>query len=149
MPGKVKIPARKPVKRSSARKSVFMEETGRRGLLDPKAARAAARGRQTRLIEEGFDLSGADFERGDNLKDGILGLAKKSNRVDDETYAKLNRMDPEKLDVMYQQNKFVFDVYFNYSDVSTDETGALVYGPSKASDIDFLIEQYERAYGAL
>lgn len=148
MPGKVKIPAKKPVKRSAARKSVFMEETGRRGLLDPRAARAAARGRQTRLIEDGFDLSGTDLKRGQNLKEGIMGLANKA-QVSEEQLAKLNRMEADKLDAMYQGNKFVFDVYFNYSEVSTDETGALVYGPGKSSDVDFLIEQYERAYGAL
>lgn len=148
MPGKIKIPARKPVKRSSARKSVFMEETGRRGLLDPRAARAAARGRQTRLIDEGMDLSGADIERGQNLKNGILGLANKA-QVSEEQMAKLQKMEADKLDAMYQGNKFVFDVYFNYSEVSADESGALKYGPGKSSDVDFLIEQYERAYGAL
>lgn len=148
MPGKIKIPARKPVKRSSARKSVFMEETGRRGLLDPRAARAAARGRQTRLINEGMDLSGADIERGQNLKNGILGLANKA-QVSEEQMAKLQKMEADKLDAMYQGNKFVFDVYFNYSEVSADESGALKYGPGKSSDVDFLIEQYERAYGAL
>jgi hypothetical protein len=148
MPGKVKVPAKKPVKRSAARKSVFMEETGRRGLLDPKAARAAARGRQTRLIEEGVSLEGADLKRGENLKNGITGLANKA-QVSDEQMAKLERMEPEKLDALYQHNKFVFDVYFNYSEVSTDQSGALMYGPGKSSDVDFLIEQYERLYGAL
>jgi len=148
MPGKVKVPAKKPVKRSAARKSVFMEETGRRGLLDPKAARSAARGRQTRLIQEGIDLSNADLRRGENLKNGVLGLANKA-QVSEEQMAKLQEMDPEKLDAMYQGNKFVFDVYFNYSEVSADESGGLKYGPGKASDIDFLIEEYERAYGAL
>lgn len=148
MPGKVRVPARKPVKRSSARKSVFMEETGRRGLLDPRAARAAARGRQTRLIDEGMDLSGADIKRGQHLKNGILGLANKA-QVSEEQMAKLQKMEADKLDAMYQGNKFVFDVYFNYSEVSADESGALKYGPGKSSDVDFLIEQYERAYGAL
>ena len=119
---------------------------GRSELLDAKDARRVAKGRATRAANTGgIDTFGADIVRGENLKEGIMGMAQKAN-VDPETWAKLERMDPEKLDALYQNNKFVFDVYFNYGNVGVDEDGAMDY-VDKNSDIDFLVETYERSFG--
>jgi hypothetical protein len=76
-----------------------------------------------------------------------MGMAQKAN-CSPEAWEKLQNMDPEKLDALYQNNKFVFDVYFNYGNVGVEEDGAMNY-VDKNSDIDFLIETYERSFNVV
>ncbi len=146
MPGRAKIPKRQ-VKTTTARATVQTEIENRVALVNKKAAMSSARGATTKALNRNLQYMGGDLIRGENLKSGILGMAAKAN-VPAEKYAKLKRMDEGYLDSMYQSNQFVFDVYFNYGNVGVEEDGAMNY-VDKNSDIDFLIETYERSFNVV
>ena len=152
MAGPVKIPAGKTARKArlqASRKKVVNESKfGRQELLNANMARASARRKTTRTVNMGgIDVTAVDMVRGENLKEGIMGMAQKAN-CSPEAWEKLQNMNPEKLDALYQNNKFVFDVYFNYGNVGVEEDGAMNY-VDKNSDIDFLIETYERSFGVV
>ena len=75
-------------------------------------------------------------------------MAARAN-MDGEIVGKLSKMEPEKLKYLYDNNKFVFDVYFQYEGINYTGSTYQVIGDAKDSDARFLIEQYERTFGAL
>ena len=120
--------------------------TKRTALVNPRTARKVASQKTRRLIEK--DRVGVveiDYKRGEKLKEGIEALADRAEDVTDEQRYKLSKMDPSKLDAMYQQNDLIFEVYFQYNQ---SPEGAKMLD-SKNSDVQFLIDQYEKMYGAL
>lgn len=84
-----------------------------------------------------------DMVRGQQLKKGIESLALASDDISEEQLAKIQKMDPAKLDAMYQRNDLIFEVYFQYQKSDEGELS------NKSRDADFLIEQYERYYGEI
>lgn len=116
-------------------------------LVNPQVARKVAGQRTRRQLERGGYGEGVqiDYKRGSKLKEGIQALADRAEDVTDDQRYKLDQMDPEKLDAMYQQNDLIFEVYFQYNQ-SPDGAKML---DSKNSDVQFLINQYEKVYGPL
>lgn len=122
-------------------------ESGRYTLQYGKLTRSQAKRKTTLLAKQGFgrDVKG-DLEQGQNLKNGIEGMARRVN-LDEERYQRIMEMDPDKLDAMYKSNDLIFDVFFEYGGIETDpETGAYVTDGSKDADFDFLIEQYNKLF---
>ena len=120
--------------------------TKRTALVNPRTARKVASQKTRRLIErDRVGIVEIDYKRGEKLKEGIEALADRAEDVTDEQRYKLSQMDPSKLDAMYQQNDLIFEVYFQYNQ---SPEGAKMLD-SKNSDVQFLIDQYEKMYGAL
>lgn len=78
------------------------------------------------------------------LKEGIKRMATEArlSTADQELYNKLQRMDPDKLQYLYERDDLIFDVVFSY-----DENGQV--GAGKRDDLRFLVDSYEKAFGAL
>ena len=113
-------------------------------------ARSQAARKQTLLINRDADIEAAGVKsRGEALKEGIMGMADVA-LLPDEVAAKLEAMDPTKLDALYQNNDIIFEVYFDYGGIDKGDNGAnIVDKGKKLSDAQFLIDQYERTFGAL
>lgn len=80
------------------------------------------------------------------FKKGVIAMG---DRMGTEAQAaKIRNMDANKLDALYKSNKFVFDVYFSYESV-TASNGSVSRSEVNIKNTAFLIEQYERAFGAL
>ena len=122
----------------------------RKKLIMADTARSQARRKQTILLERDTDIEASGLaSRGDALKEGILGMADVS-LMPDSVVDKLKAMDPAKLDALYQNNDIIFEVYFDYGGIEKGDNGAnIVNTGKKLSDAEFLIEQYERTFGAL
>ena len=122
----------------------------RKKLIMSDVARSQAARKQTLLINRDADIEAAGVKsRGEALKEGILGMADVA-LLPDEIAAKLDAMDPTKLDALYQNNDIIFEVYFDYGGIDKGENGAnIVNKGKKLSDAQFLIDQYERTFGAL
>ena len=137
------------VKRRVSTMSVRIKgEKNRKKLILADTAKAQARRKQTLLIKGETELRAGMTDRGEALKQGILGMADRS-LIPDSVYAKLERMDPAKLDALYQNNDIIFEVYFDYGGIEKDEGAYHVDTTKKLSDTQFLIEQYERIYGPM
>ena len=122
----------------------------RKKLIMSDVARSQAARKQTLLIKRDVDIEASGVsERGEALKEGILGMADVS-LLPDDVYAKLNAMDANKLDALYQNNDIIFEVYFDYGGIDKGENGAnIVDKGKKLSDAKFLIDQYERTFGKI
>lgn len=126
-------------------------------LLNPARARKSARQRQGRRIAKGaYDtwINPPSPKAGENLKSGIMGMAVRAGFEDgDPTYQKLTKMDPDKLYDLYSKNELIFDVAFNYGganqDTDMDTRKGMYVIPGKKKDLEFLVEQYEKAYGVI
>ena len=122
----------------------------RKRLIMSDAARSQARRKQTILLERDTDIQASGVKtRGDALKEGVISMADVS-LIPDSVVDKLKKMDPQKLDALYQNNDIIFEVYFDYGGIEKSENGAnIVNQEKKLSDANFLIEQYERTFGPL
>lgn len=122
----------------------------RKKLIMSDVARSQAARKQTLLINRDADIEAAGVKsRGEALKEGIMGMADVA-LLPDEVAAKLEAMDPTKLDALYQNNDIIFEVYFDYGGIDKGDNGAnIVDKGKKLSDAQFLIDQYERTFGAL
>lgn len=123
---------------------------GRYALQNVERVKRQARGRTSYdTTHGGVDWADGDFQEGSNLKSGIMGMASKAaEHLSDEDMAKLNAMDEQALSALYQNNKMVFEVAFNYGGVSRTSHGDVV-DASKGDDMRFLIQQYERNFGKI
>ena len=122
----------------------------RKKLIMSDVARSQAARKQTLLINRDADIEAAGVKsRGEALKEGIMGMADVA-LLPDEVAAKLEAMDPTKLDALYQNNDIIFEVYFDYGGIDKGDNGAnIVDKGKKLSDAQFLIDQYERTFGIL
>lgn len=122
----------------------------RKKLIMSDVARSQAARKQTLLINRDADIEAAGVKsRGEALKEGIMGMADVA-LLPDEVAAKLEAMDPTKLDALYQNNDIIFEVYFDYGGIDKGDNGAnIVDKGKKLSDAQFLIDQYERTFGVL
>lgn len=122
----------------------------RKKLIMSDVARSQAARKQTLLINRDADIEAAGVRsRGEALKEGIMGMADVA-LLPDEVAAKLEAMDPTKLDALYQNNDIIFEVYFDYGGIDKGDNGAnIVDKGKKLSDAQFLIDQYERTFGVL
>lgn len=140
-------------RKSIARSTVEVESLKRRRvLIAPEITKKAARAKTTQIVKGSFKSVQMQFawegKKGAGLKSGILGMAQ-TVQTDAGRYAKLERMDERKLAKLYENNDLVFEVFFSYEGINTTEQGVFINEGAKTDDIDFLIEQYERLYGAL
>jgi len=121
-------------------------------LANPQQVKRSVRARTASQVSgrSDFDYYKGDYWEGHNLKKGIEGMAERvSNVLTDEELRKIRAMGSEELSALYQNNKMVFDVAFNYNGVEKNARGAFDIDESKADDMRFLIDQYERYYGVL
>lgn len=122
----------------------------RKKLIMSDVARSQAARKQTLLINRDADIEAAGVKsRGEALKEGIMGMADVA-LLPDKVSAKLEAMDPTKLDALYQNNDIIFEVYFDYGGIDKGDNGAnIVDKGKKLSDAQFLIDQYERTFGKI
>lgn len=140
---------RKPKPIKSERKNILVTENGKtRFSLENKAlAKRTARARQGSAIpKDKFDKWNNSLHRHKEtpqaLKNGIIAMAKKSGMTDPELFRKLNELDPDKLQEMYDKDDLIFEVAFSY-----DPTGDPY--SDKQDDLAYLVSIYEERYGAL
>ena len=129
--------------------------TKRTALVNPRTARKVAAQKTSRQIARNvYDQQKIfkdtyegviDLKRGEKLKEGIEALARRAEDVSEEQRYKLSQMDPANLEKMYESNDLIFEVYFQYNQ---SPEGAKMLD-SKNSDVQFLLDQYEKIYGAL
>ena len=143
------------------KRGVNVEGRSRYALTNRARTVKSARQKQGRAIERGaYDqwINPPRPDTGANLKKGIEGMALRAGLVagvDDVLYSKLLAMDEGKLAQLYARNELIFDVAFNYGG-SVDESPmdqrnprARNVIPGKKSDLEFLVEQYEKAFGVI
>lgn len=143
------------------KRAVAVDGRSRYELTDRSRVVKSARQKQGRAIARGAYQEWINPPRPDtgaNLKKGIEGMALRAGLVagvDDILYAKLLAMDESRLAQLYARNELIFDVAFNYGG-SLDESPmdqrnpqARNVIPGKKSDLEFLVEQYEKAFGPL
>ena len=133
-------------------RSIGEQAKGNRYILQSEAkARRQAAGYSGWLGRSGkFDYSLGDVQEGENLLRGVAGMADAiRDQLTDEQYYKIMSMEGEKLSALYQNNKMVFEVYYNYGGISKDSSGANVVDASKGKEAQFLIDQYEKFFGTI
>ena len=151
---KPRIDKPKPMTKATSKRSSTVGGHTRYDLLNPRATRRSASAKQAYLIRQEFDNSIMDLERGEALKQGVEGMANMvamDGVITQEQLEKIQAMDAGNLQVMYDANYLIFEVYFNYGGISESSQypGAKTVDQSKASDIQYLIEQYEKTFGAI
>lgn len=126
-------------------------ERGRYVLQNRRQVRRSAAGKSGYLASTGqFDYYKGDYWEGYNLKKGVEGMAERVSEVlTDEELAKIRAMGSEELSALYQNNRFVFEVAFDYGGIDKTSRGSYSVSESKADDMRFLIQQYERFYGEI
>jgi len=118
-------------------------------LVNPSLAKKIARQKQQRLIGRDLGNIEIDVTRGQALKKGVIGMLDRA-LIPDEIAAKISKMDPEKLDALYQQNDLIFEVYFDYGGIESGEDGAYhIDRGKKIRDAQFLVSQYEKTFGKI
>lgn len=139
------------VKQAVRARTMRADVVGRQILLNREQVMRSARaktGHQTRTGD--YDYYIGDVGEGMNLKRGIEGMAELvSPLLTDEEMRKLRNMGAEELSALYQNNRFVFEVAFNYGGIGKSGKGAYTVDESKAADMRFMIRQYEQYYGEL
>ena len=123
-------------------------DKGRYALQSSRKAMRSAAGRSGYLKATGeFDYSAFDFDEGVNLENSVQGMAMAiSDQLSQEQFDALMSMRGDHLSALYQNNKAVFEVYFNYGGISKTEEGAHVTDASKATEAQFLIDQYRKFF---
>lgn len=133
---------------------------GRYQLVNPSATKKIARQRQGRAIGRGAYadwINPPSPNTGANLKKGIEGISLRAGLTaeDDVLYQKILHMDESNLAQLYARNDLIFDVAFNYggsnSETPMDQKnpGAKPPIPGKKADLEFLVSQYEKAFGPI
>jgi len=119
---------------------------GRFILLDKSLAKSSAKQMITKGIKRGnFQVVMGNDDQA--LKFSVERMGETVG-ADADQMDKLRKMDAEKLNALYDNNDLVFDVFFNYEGV-TDHGDFKTVSQDKKSDIDFFVQQYERAYGVI
>ena len=91
-------------------------------------------------------ISQADIQ---SFAKGVKNMALYTAKVDQVTYQKIKRMDPQKLADLYNSDgKMVFEVYFDYGGVSKTSQG-LVGSEQTAENARYLVSEYEKRYGVI
>lgn len=124
----------------------------RQALANPEIARKAAKAATTRMLNR--RAGWAEYGKppitspGEDahLKEGVIGMAERVN-ASAEQLQRLREMDQSKLSELYRNNRFVFEVVFSYEGIEKNPNGSLSVDPSRLQDIDFLIQEYDRAFG--
>lgn len=129
------VPQRSKVKVGRKQRSV---------LADLKGARTVAAVRrktvQTKLI--------ATNDQVRNLETAVHNMALNVEKADRELYLKIQKMEGSKLYQMYNENDLIFEVYFDYGDVSQTSDGNRG-GKVTRENAAFLVSQYEKRYGEI
>lgn len=116
-------------------------------LQDKELAKRSARGQVTRGQTKGAFAPSPHHKGGDALKTGVMKMGERLN-LDPERLEKLKGMEPEKLQTLYDTSDLLFDVFFSYEGLH-DTGDYFTVDTKKLDDVDFFVEQYERAFGAL
>lgn len=136
---------KKQVIKSERKVKVEIKGKQRISLENKALAKRTARARQGAAIPKDKYakwINTVHKETPQSLKNGIIGMAKKSGITDPELFRKLNEMDADKLQEMYRKDDLIFEVAFTY-----DPNGDPYSG--KEDDLDYLVSVYEEKYGVL
>ena len=121
---------------------------GRSILAYGDLARRVAQGEMTKLIRGHRQvLAGIPEGVGSSLKNGVLEMGTTLGATDAQ-YAKLESMDKDVLNRMYNSNKLTFEVYFNYDGINQTKDGAQFVTEKKQKDLDWFINEYDRFVSA-
>lgn len=121
-------------------------------LANPEIAEKVAKAMTTKAIrsgslQEGFrTYSKAEAKTAKAFGKGVRNMA--TRNASTEQLYKIKQMDDQKLKDLYDHNKFVFEVYFQYEGIEQQGKTIITSGTAN-KNAQFLIEQYERAYGSL
>lgn len=138
------------VKQAVRARTMRSDIVGRQVLLNREQVMRSARAKTGYQAKQGYDYYKGDYWEGVNLRKGVEGMAELvSPLLSDEELRKLRSMGSEELSALYQNNRFVFEVAFNYGGIEKGGKGAYSVSEQKAEDLRFLIKQYERYYGEL
>lgn len=139
------------IKQAVSARKMRADTVGRSILLNREQVMRSARAKTGHQVRaDDYDPYIGDVYEGMGLKRGVMGMAEVvSPYLTEEEMAKISAMDETALSALYQNNKFVFEVAFNYGGIKKDGKGAYDVSESKADDMRFLIKQYESYYGAL
>lgn len=118
-------------------------------LQNPAQARLAARGITTRLVRSGAGLEASgDYLMGEQIKRSMLAMAARAS-LPDEQVARLEAMDPAKIDWMYHNNRLLFERFFDYSGINFDAgRGYTVAEDSKIDEVEEMLNAYDRLFGS-
>ena len=129
---------------------LLVNDKSRKELANPEIARRVAKAQTTKAINKGWLMPGQgptlSHGEAENLKKGVIGMMTRIKPSATTEKDKIEAMDADKLAQLYQNNRFVFEVYFNYGGIEK-KNGALTEG--NIENAEFLIEEYERAFGPL
>ena len=85
-----------------------------------------------------------------NFGKSVRNMALLSVEKDPVAYQKIQQMTDERLMELYRNNELLFDVYFDYGSVSTNDKGKGIRGSNEtAKNAQALIDVYESKYGAI
>ena len=85
-----------------------------------------------------------------NFGKSVRNMALLSVKDDPIAYQKIQQMTDDQLFQLYTENELIFDVYFDYGNVVTDDKGKGISGSKEtAKNAQALIGVYENKYGAI
>lgn len=140
----------KPSKSNTGVRTKHKMAGGRTALDKAKKAGEVAKGKNTNLIRYGLSFSRpiGSLADGQKLKKSILGMGARLN-IDTARMEMLKKMDPRYLQGLYEQNDILFEVYFDYDGIKYHDAGYYTIEDDKTSQVDLLIIEYQRVFGAL
>ena len=136
------------LKKTSVSRQRLGVQGGRSILAYGDLAKRVAQGEMTKLIRGHRQvLAGIPEGVGSSLKNGVLKMGDTLGATDAQ-YAKLESMDKDVLNRMYNSNILTFEVYFNYDGIGQTKDGALFVTKKKQKDLDWFINEYDRFVSA-
>ena len=136
------------LKKTSVSRQRLGVQGGRSILAYGDLARRVAQGEMTKLIRGHRQvLAGIPEGVGSSLKEGVKEMGTTLGATDAQ-YAKLESMDEDVLNRMYNSNKLTFEVYFNYDGIGQTKDGAQFVTEKKQKDLDWFINEYDRFVAA-
>ena len=85
-----------------------------------------------------------------NFGKSVRNMALLSVKNDPVAYQKIKMMKDDELMQLYSENQLVFDVYFDYGSVTTNDKGKGISGSREtAKNAQALIDVYEARYGTI
>lgn len=84
-----------------------------------------------------------------NFGKAVKNMADLTIAQDPALRDKIQKMDDEKLLQLYRDQEMVFDVYFDYGDVKTEDGKGVSGGKQTAKNAQTLIDAYESRFGTI
>ena len=121
---------------------------GRYALANPEEALRASKSMTTKAIRGHGPVHMGSAAEGDALKKGLQSFADSTN-MSQGTKDALASMDSDKLEQLYRENRFVFEVGFNYEGVRQGVGGLEMSEAAhqrKEAEFQHVIDEYTRRF---